>query len=110
MDDYQRVGMRSEVYGSGTVQDSYDWDPATLESELPLDRIAGIEAAIWCETIEDERDLMFQLLPRLPGVAEKAWSESREWTDYQPRLAVQRRFWDAMDLNYFRSSIVWAEA
>ena len=107
--DHDRVGMPQMVYGNGTVQDSFDWDPLTLDADLPFDRIAGIEAAIWCETIEDEYDLMFQILPRLAGVAEKAWSDAHDWADYQPRLAAQRLFWDAMGVNYFRSSVVWPE-
>jgi hexosaminidase len=106
---HERVGMPNVVYGSGTVRDSYEWDPATLEHDIAVERIAGIEAAIWCETIEDERDLMFQLLPRLPGVAEKAWSDSQTWDSYQPRLASQARIWDAIGLEYFRSSVVWQQ-
>lgn len=107
--DRQRVGIPQSVYGQGTVEDSYHWSPEALDPALPADRLAGIEAAIWCETIEDERDLMFQLLPRLPGVAEKAWSDPRDWADYMPRLAAQRRCWDAMGVSYFLSSVVWQE-
>lgn len=106
-EQHARVGMKSDNYGNGTVADSYNWDPATILPELPTDRIAGVEAAIWCETIEDESDLFFQLLPRLAGVAEKAWSEHREWDDHRARLAEQPLFWDAMGLTYFRSSVVW---
>jgi hexosaminidase len=108
-DDRARLGMAPSLYGSGTVADSFAWDPVTIEPELPLDRIVGVEGAIWCETITDERDLMFQLLPRLAGVAEKGWSDTREWTDYRPRLALQRPLWDAMGVNYFVSSVVWPE-
>jgi hexosaminidase len=108
-DDRARLGMPQSVYGSGTVKDSFAWDPATIEPDIPHSRIAGVEGAIWCETITDERDLMFQLLPRLPGVAEKGWSDMREWTDYHPRLALQCPLWDAMDVNYFVSSVVWPE-
>lgn len=107
-DIHQRVGMPSMVYGSGTVEDSYNWDPATMQDELPADRIAGVEAAIWCETIEDERDLLFQLLPRLPGIAEKGWTDAREWSDYRPRLAAQQALWDRLGLTYFASSVVWS--
>ena len=32
-----------------------------------------MEAAIWCETITDRGELEFLLLPRLGGLAEKAW-------------------------------------
>lgn len=103
-----RVGMRQDVYGQGTVEESYNWDPTTVMAELPVNRIAGVEAAIWCETIEGEDDLFFQLLPRLAGVAEKAWSDHREWDDYRARLAQQPQLWDAMGLTYFRSSVVWS--
>ena len=108
-DQHSRVGMKSDNYGNGTVEDSYDWDPVSILPELPIHRIAGVEAAIWCETIEDESDLFFQLLPRLAGVAEKAWSEHREWGDHRERLAQQPLFWDAMGLTYFRSSVVWTD-
>src|SRR5699024_3579023 len=103
----ERLGLPQNVYGQGTVEDSYDWDPAAILPGLPVDRIAGVEAAIWCETIESEDDVFFQLLPRLAGVAEKAWSEHREWDDYRARLAQQPVFWDAMGLPWFKSSVVW---
>ena len=103
------IGLHSSVYGSGTVQDAFDWDPDTIEPGLPLERIAGIEGAIWSDTLTNERELLFQLLPRLPGVAEKGWSEHRPWNEYVAHLAAQRRVWDAMDVPYFVSSLVWPE-
>jgi hexosaminidase len=103
------LGLPQAVYGNGTVRDAFAWDPATIEPAIPPDRIAGVEAAIWCETITDERELMLQLLPRLAGVAEKGWSDLWEWSDYGPRLAAQRRLWDAMGVDYFLSSVVWPE-
>ena len=106
-EQHQKLGMAPEVYANGTVQDSYNWDPGTVNAELPVDRIAGVEAAIWCETIENESDLFFQLLPRLAGVGEKAWSEHREWDDHRERLAMQPLFWDAMGVTWFKSSVVW---
>lgn len=105
---HARVGLPEMVYGNGTVVDSYDWDPATVKPGLPIERMAGIEAAIWCETIVDEEDLFFQLLPRFPGVAEKAWSDNRSWDDYQPRLTAQRSMWETLGLPYFVSSAVWS--
>jgi hexosaminidase len=106
-DQHQSIGLPPSVYGNGTVQEAYDWDPETIEPDLPPERIAGIEGAIWCETIEDEDGLLFQLLPRLPGVAEKGWSDLHAWDQYVPRLASQRHIWDTMGLSYFLSSVVW---
>lgn len=104
---HSRVGMRPEVYENGTVQDSYDWDPATVNARIPVARIAGVEAGLWCESIADADDLFFQLLPRLAGVGEKAWSEHKEWEDHRSRLALHPLFWDAMGLTWFKSSVVW---
>lgn len=106
-EQHDRLGMPPGVYYNGSVEDSYDWDPVSVNPTLPVDRVAGVEAAIWCETIESEDDLFFQLLPRLAGVGEKAWSEYRAWNDHKERLATQPLFWDAMGLPYFRSSVVW---
>lgn len=106
-EQHDKLGMPPSVYANGTVQDSYNWDPVTVNPELSVDRIAGVEAAIWCEFIENESDLFFQLLPRLAGVGEKAWSEHREWDDYRDRLEIQPTFWDKMGLTWFKSSTVW---
>jgi hexosaminidase len=103
------IGLPASIYGSGTVADAFDWDPATIEPDLPLERIAGVEGAIWSDTITDEQELLFQLLPRLPGVAEKGWSDPGAWAAYHPRLAAQRRVWDAMGVTYFVSPLVWPE-
>ncbi len=108
-EQHDKLGMPPTVYANGTVQDSYNWDPVTVNQELSVDRIAGVEAAIWCEFIENESDLFFQLLPRLAGVGEKAWSEHREWDDYRDRLSLQPKFWDEMGLTWFKSNVVWNE-
>ena len=50
-----------------------------------------MEAAIWCETITDQGELEFLLLPRLGGLAEKAWGVpgATGWGDYADRLGAQ---------------------
>ena len=88
-----------------TVEDAFAWDP--LELGVPAERIAGVEAAVWCETVEDADDLFFLLLPRLAGVAEKGWSPPSEWAGHRARLRAQGPVWDALGLTWFRSSAVW---
>ena len=56
-----------------TVEESFGWDPAELLGPGRADQVAGVEAAIWAETITGFGDLSFLLLPRLPGIADKAW-------------------------------------
>jgi hexosaminidase len=98
-------------YPKSTVTEFYDWDPATVRPQLTEANIAGIEAAIWCETIESFADACFLLLPRLPGVLEKGWSAAgggaRTWEDYAPRLSAQASIWDACGWPWFRSEVVW---
>ena len=106
----QRLGM--PFYPRKTVQEFFQWDPATQRPELPPGRMAGIEAAIWCETIRSFDDLLFMLLPRLPGLLEKGWSPTTEgpdfgWDAYAPRLAAQASIWKTLGLPYFRSPVVW---
>ena len=102
-----RLGM--PLYPKITIKDRLNWDPSTISKEIDWKKhTAGVEAAIWCETIESASDLQFLLLPRLPGVAEKGWAtgESINWEDYSGRLAEQSQFWDNAGWNYFKSSLV----
>ena len=74
-------------------------------------QVAGVEAAIWAETISGFDDLSFLLLPRLPGVAHRAWSlpEASGWAGHRDRLARHGRLWAQDGLTYFRASTVdWA--
>jgi hexosaminidase len=106
-----RVGLTA--YDGATVREVMEWDPVRLLSGLADDAsIAGVEAALWSETVVDVDDAHFLLLPRLPGVAERAWSapDGDGWDDYAGRLAHQARVWDGRGWGYFRSSLVaWPE-
>jgi hexosaminidase len=109
-DRYGRVGLR--IYSPMTVAQSFDWEPAETLGPGRAAQIAGVEAAIWAETISDFGDLSFLLLPRLPGIAHKAWSDPQlaTWTDHRDRLAWHGRLWAQDDLMYFRTSKVdWTQ-
>jgi hexosaminidase len=101
-----RVGLR--VYSPRTVAESFEWEPAEALGPGRAARVAGVEAAIWAETISGFDDLCFLLLPRLAGVAHKAWSDPQvaTWTDHRDRLARHGRLWAQDGLTYFRTSIV----
>ncbi len=101
-----RVGLR--LHSPKSVAESFDWEPAEALGPGRAAQVAGVEAAIWAETISDFDDLSFLLLPRLAGVAHKAWSDPRvaRWTDHRDRLARHGRLWAQDDLTYFRASTV----
>jgi hexosaminidase len=48
------------------------------------------------------------LLPRLAGVAERAWSPApgARWPEYRDRLAPQARLWSTRGWTFFSSSLV----
>ncbi|RZU66143.1 hexosaminidase [Microterricola gilva] len=104
-----RVGL--PVYPPASLRDGVEWDPI---DETPVvdsdDRIGGVEAAVWCETVTSRDDLEFLLLPRLAGAGEKAWAarNTTEWASYSARLAGQAGAWDRRGWNWFRSSeVAW---
>jgi hexosaminidase len=101
-----RVGLR--LYSPMTVAESFDWEPADALGPGGAGQVAGVEAAIWAETISDFDDLCFLLLPRLAGVAQRAWSDPQAggWTDHRERLARHGRLWAQDDLTWFRTSAV----
>src|SRR5690349_6244500 len=112
-DRQSRLGLR--VYAPKPVDASFGWEPGEALGSGRGAQVAGVEAAIWAETITGFDDLCFLLLPRLPGVAHKAWSASPPagrpdgWPAYRDRLARHGRLWTADGLEYFRSSAVdWA--
>jgi hexosaminidase len=100
-----RVGLW--LYSPKTVAASFDWEPEALGLTRAAD-VAGVEAAIWGETISDFDDLAFLLLPRLAGVAHRAWSDPKvaSWIDHRDRLARHGRLWSQDGLTFFRSSSV----
>ncbi|MGH3175459.1 MAG: family 20 glycosylhydrolase, partial [Streptosporangiaceae bacterium] len=104
-----RLGLR--VYAPKTIADSFRWEPAETLGPGRAAQVAGVEAAIWAETISGFDDLSFLLLPRLPGVAHRAWSDPRhgDWAGHRDGLARHGRLWAQDDLTYFRTATVdWA--
>ena len=61
---------------------------------------------IWAETVSNFDDLCFLLLPRLAGVAEKAWSDPQvaTWAGHRGCLARHGQLWAQDGLTYFRTS------
>ena len=105
-DRHARLGLR--VYAPKSVADSFGWEPADTLGPGRAAQVAGVEAAIWAETISGFDDLTFLLLPRLAGVAHRAWSlpEASGWAGHRDRLARHGRLWAQDGLTYFRASTV----
>jgi hexosaminidase len=96
--------------GNVDVHVPYDWDPATLLPKVPESAILGVEAPIWSETLVTMDDVEFMAFPRLPAVAEVAWSPqgARRWTDFRARLAAHAPRWTALGINaYWSPKVDW---
>jgi hexosaminidase len=109
-DRYGRLGL--PVYAPKTIAESFGWEPAAVLGPGRAAQVAGVEAAIWAETITGFDDLSFLLLPRLPGVAHRAWSapdsagEPDGWAAHRDRLARHGRLWAQDGLAWFRAGTV----
>ncbi|GAA1158394.1 family 20 glycosylhydrolase [Kribbella jejuensis] len=98
-----RLGLK--FYGAASLEHGVTWDPADV---VAPDQIAGVEAAIWCETITNSDDLELLLLPRIPGLAEKAWSQQTTtiWPEYAARLAQHSPAWRNRGWTWLQSTEV----
>ncbi|HZE33893.1 MAG TPA: beta-N-acetylhexosaminidase [Actinoallomurus sp.] len=87
------------------VQDSYDWNPATLVDGVTEKDVLGVEAPLWSETIVTNDDIDYMTFPRLPAIAEIGWSPqaARTWSDFRLRLAAQGPRWTAAGVHFYRS-------
>jgi hexosaminidase len=94
------------------VDSSYIWDPATMVQGISKENILGVEAPLWTETITNMEELEYMVFPRLPGIAEVAWSPAanRKWDDYRIRLGRHADRFKVMHINYYASRFVpWSE-
>jgi hexosaminidase len=87
------------------VQTAYEWDPATHIAGVAEPNIAGVEAPLWAETIRNMTAAQYLALPRLPAIAEVAWTPQadRRWDDFRRRLAAHAPRWRLLGMNYYAS-------
>jgi hexosaminidase len=104
-DESTPLGLNWAGYVS--VRAAYDWEPATLLAGVGEADVLGVEAALWSETLTTIDDIETMLFPRLPGVAEVAWSAAgRDWDGYRQRLAAHGARLEEMGVNFHRSEEV----
>jgi hexosaminidase len=103
----ERAGLR--YYAPRTVGAAFDWEPAAvLGAGAPAGSVAGVEAAVWCETVHGFDDLTFLLLPRLAGTAERAWGAAGavRWEEHRAAVARHGQLWEEAGLVFFRAETV----
>jgi hexosaminidase len=105
-DSATALGLKWAGYTS--VRDAYGWDPATQVNGVAEERVLGVEAPLWTETVRTMADVEFLLFPRLLGIAEIGWSPAagRSWSEYRRRLGGHGVWLEALGVGYYRSSDV----
>jgi N-acetyl-beta-hexosaminidase len=94
--------------GHITARTAYDWDPAAL---APGATVTGIEAPLWTETVSTVADIDLLTFPRLPAIAEVAWSPqpARDWPGLRRRLAAHGPRWTMQGIGFHPDpEIPWA--
>jgi hexosaminidase len=105
-DSTTKLGLHWAAYIE--VKDAYDWDPITLVPGVGREKIIGVEAPLWSETIANLSDIEYLLFPRILGIAEIGWSsaEGKNWDEFKVRLAAHGPRLEAKKINYYKSSSV----
>jgi hexosaminidase len=90
------------------VDSAYLWDPATMIPGITKEKIAGVEAPLWSETVTNMDEIEFMVFPRLPGIAENGWTPAlkRNWNEYKVRLAAHEQRFIALGIDFYRSKVI----
>jgi len=90
------------------VDDAYNWDPATLVPEIGREKIVGVQAPLWAETISTFSEAEYLIFPRLQGYAEIGWtpSDMRSWDEYRVRLAAHGKRMEILNIGFYRSPLI----
>ncbi len=109
-DSTTRIGL--EWAARIEIDSSYSWSPSTRVEGVPRENILGVEAPLWTETITTMDDIEYLVFPRLPGIAEIAWSleAGRNWEEYKVRLGKHGRRMKLMNIDFYKSKQVpWVD-
>jgi len=87
------------------VDEAYGWNPGDYLQGVPESAVLGVEAPLWAETLENSDHIEFMAFPRLPAVAELAWSPwaTHDWESFRTRLAAQAPRWEQLGIDFYRS-------
>ncbi|MFC4147291.1 beta-N-acetylhexosaminidase [Micromonospora mangrovi] len=97
--------------GTTEVDDAYNWQPDTELPGVDESAVAGVEAALWTETVFALEHIEALAFPRLLATAEIGWSpkSSHNWDAFAERLAAQGPRLRTARVNYTRAGgVSWA--
>lgn len=95
------------------VSSAYNWNPGRFVSGVTDRNVIGVEAAMWTETVANLPAADYMVFPRLPALAEVAWSpairrtaSSPAYRNFLQRLGAQGARLQAAGVNFYPSAEV----
>src|SRR5437867_12857343 len=91
------------IGGYNSLEDVYAYQPVPKElSAAEAKHVLGAQGQIWTEYMPDPKRVEYMAWPRLVALAEVLWSpgETRNWADFQKRLATHLERLAILDVNY----------
>jgi len=103
---HERTPLGLHWAGYIPVSKAYRFRTDTIPGLRP-DKIIGIEAPLWTETVRSYRDIIYLTFPRICAYAEIGWTSpgNRHWEEFRRRLSFIQSL---LPEGYFRSGeIPW---
>lgn len=85
----------TDSYGNPISEDRYENATRLLPSAR--ENIKGIQGQLWTETVNEESRMEYMILPRLLGLAERAWVGNPDWSeisDKREMLEARNSAWN----------------
>lgn len=102
--------------GVTTARRAYAWEPAEVVDGVGEDRILGVEAPLWTETVRSLADIDALAFPRIAAAAEIVWSPAparhalRTWDSFARRTGGLGPFWTRQGIRFTRlAEIPWVD-
>ena len=90
-----------QSYAQIPLQATYQFSPFLRNvKKLPSENIFGIEAPLWTEYLVDGKDIEKMCFPRLLAVAERGWSNKRNYPEFMKRVLIYLDVLKAFDVEY----------
>jgi len=102
-DSTSRIGLHWAAYIE--LDSAYLWEPTEYVSGISAEHILGVEAPLWTETVTNKADIDYLTFPRLPAIAEVAWTkkERRSWESFSKRIPIHGKRWDIQGVGFYKS-------
>jgi hexosaminidase len=104
--DHSQTELPTEPPGIGghnSLEDVYAYRPVPKQlSAEEAKHVLGAQGQLWTEYMPDPKRVEYMAWPRLIALAEVLWSplETRNWADFQRRLATHLERLAILDVNY----------